>query len=164
VVYCRLLDDARTLSARAIQYLRTLRDRFPACLPVELIEQVERIRTDPAHERRRCPRLPAPDTPAAVAEPCDLASWSQARLIDRSPGGLAFRLGHPVEAGAILLVWLGEAPGEDAWVPVMVRHCRQAEEGWVVGGEFFGWTHYLAAGSDHVTQAHPEGQPGPGPG
>ena len=51
-----------------------------------------------------------------------------------------------------------------AWVPVVVRHCRQAEVGWVVGGEFCGWTHYLAAGSDHVAQAHPEGQPGPGPG
>ena len=58
--YRRLLDEARTVSARTAEQLHDLRDRFPACLPSDLVDQVERLRTHPSHERRRGPRLLAP--------------------------------------------------------------------------------------------------------
>jgi len=134
VAYVRLLDDARGVSDRTLERLHTLRDQFPSALPGDLIEQVERIRTDPAHERRRVPRLPEA-SPTAVAEPDDLAEWARAPILNRSPGGLALLLDHAVEPGTVLLVWSGFAGG-DAWIPFEVRHCRPEGGRWVVGGEF----------------------------
>jgi hypothetical protein len=134
VAYFRLLNDARGVSERTLERLHTLRDHFPSALSAELIEQVERIRTDSAHERRRVPRLPE-TSPTAVAEPDDLAEWARAPVLNRSPGGLALLLNHAVEPGTVLLVWNGFA-GEDAWLPFEVRHCRPEGNGWVVGGQF----------------------------
>ena len=76
--------------------------------------------------------------PASVAEAVDFADWQIARLIDHSPGGAALQLDRPMKRGAVLLVWLGSISGDEAWIPLSVRHCRQEGERWIVGGEFVG--------------------------
>jgi hypothetical protein len=95
--------------------------------------------------RIQSPRLRLPAQPTSVADPDDVADWTAALVIDRSPGGLALRLDRPIPVGEILLVWLDTMSGPESWLPVQVRHCRQDESGWVVGVEFIaetapGWT------------------------
>jgi PilZ domain-containing protein len=156
-VYFRLLDEARTISERALERLHTLSNQFPAALPDELLEQVERIRSDPAHERRRSPRLHESTFPANVTEPADLTGWTGALVIDRSPGGLALLLHNPVEAGMVLLVWFGSAGDEDAWLPVEVKHCRPEAENWIVGVEFTGRAKPSSVGSNQTRQPNHQG-------
>jgi len=136
--YFHVLHEARSLSDRTLEWLHNLSGQFPTALPNELVEQVERIRSDPAHERRRSPRHHDFPLPATVAAPADPTDWSSALVVDRSPGGLGLLLHGPVESGTVLLVWFDSAEDEDAWLPVEVKHCRPEGENWIVGVEFAG--------------------------
>jgi hypothetical protein len=128
-VYTRILREAREVSAKARRRLSRLCRRFPSALPGVLADQVKRLLADPDGERRKAVRLPPGDDRAEVVWPGEGGRVAQARVVDRSPGGLALRMDRPAEAGTVLSV---RREGE-CWELVEVRHCRADGEGWVAG-------------------------------
>jgi hypothetical protein len=118
--YQRLLERARLLSAQALDRLCA----FPEAELPDLIGQLERLRADPEHERRRAVRLRGGPQQVTLSP----AEVGPGELANRSPGGLALRLSRPVPVGSVLLVG-------PAGTQVEVRHCRRRAGGWLVGCE-----------------------------
>lgn len=133
--YSQLLNEARDVSDRALDRLRALRDQFPTAVSGALVEQVERLRSEGAIERRGSLRLNDDLVVTAVTDPSAPADWSRAEVVDHSAGGLALRLDYPVAEGTILLVWLGPVAPDKGWLPIEVKHCRPDEDGWLIGGQ-----------------------------
>jgi hypothetical protein len=129
--------EVQALSLRALERLRALGARFPADLPADLLAQLAHLQEDPAHERRASPRRHL-TTLVTVALPGRRDRPTAAWALDRSPGGLALRLGRAVALGEVLFVRSGPsgAPPEP-WCPAQVCHCRPGDGGgWVVGCAF----------------------------
>jgi hypothetical protein len=131
--YADLLGAAAEVSAKAVDRLHVLHDRYPASLPPPVIQQVDRGHADPAGERRASVRLPGGEGAVTVRSPG--TEQAEAAILDRSAGGLSLRLGEMVLPGAVLGV---ELTGPDAagCVPVEVRHARPDGDAWVLGCSF----------------------------
>jgi len=128
-----LLSDAREVSRAALQRMHTLSNHFPGDLPRPLLRQLERDHADPGSERRKGARVGTPpvDAVAFAREQPDRAL--KARMLERSPGGLALWLERPAEVGSVLLVRPLSPSGIAVPASVEVRHCRPANGGWVAG-------------------------------
>lgn len=130
--YSDLLGAAAGVAARALDRLHELHTQFPAALPPPVVEQLDRGHADPAAERRGAIRLPdGPDAELVVAEGAAVVG---AAVCDRSPGGLALRVGAYFRPGSMALIRLPGTGGE--WLAVQVRHARRDRDGWVVGCAF----------------------------
>jgi hypothetical protein len=57
-------------------------------------------------------------------------------VLDRSVNGLGLVVEKPVPEGATLKVRASQAAESVPWVEVVVRNCRQQEDGWVLGCQF----------------------------
>ncbi len=124
-----VLDETREVGNKAVLHLR----RLSTDLPNDVIDQIEQMHQDPAHERRKVARLRGVLTPATVQGLED----KRTAVKDRSPMGMALRLPFRVEAGSILHVWVHpERHGE--WLLIEVKHCSREGDGWVVGCELLG--------------------------
>src|SRR4051812_88344 len=64
-VRSRILEHTREVVANALSRLRGLSSQLPA----GVLEQVERLHSDPAHERRKAARLEDSSAPVAVQAP-----------------------------------------------------------------------------------------------
>jgi two-component system OmpR family response regulator len=96
----------------------------------------------PSPERRGSVRLA--DRQFRVA----LREGSEGWVKDRSQGGLGLWSVHPLAVDAVVDVRHADAPDTAPWVPVEVRHCRRADDGWALGCRFvdpsLAHTHLLA--------------------
>src|SRR5438067_9353947 len=84
-VFTGLLHEAETVSEKALARLRRLQNRFPSDVPAPLLEQLERIRTDPDGERRRAVRLGGGDWVTVGTGPADGGAVTDVPVLDRSP-------------------------------------------------------------------------------
>lgn len=75
-------------------------------------------------------------TPLAVRTAPPPVPATEARVLNRSVGGLGLKIHEPIEPGVVVEV--RSLADED--VPngffALVRHCRRSDDGWVVGCEF----------------------------
>jgi len=124
----QMLDETREVASKALDRLRRLSD----CLPGGVIEQLEQLHKDPAHERRRTARVQAGSLPLAVQLPDLPAAPGQAGIRDHSPRGVAVVLPCPAGVGTLLRI---RVPPECAWLTVEVKHCRREGGHWVAGCE-----------------------------
>lgn len=129
-----LLREAEAVSETAISRLRRLNDRFPSAVPGPLLEQLERIRSDPRGERRGAVRLVGGQRVAVRTVPGERVAL--APVLDRSPGGLAVRLGRYAALGEVVLVRLPGEGGAPVWFQAQVRYCRPDGDGWATGCEY----------------------------
>jgi hypothetical protein len=60
----------------------------------------------------------------------------QGMVLNRSRGGLLLSLPQPTAAGTILSVRPPNAPDEQMWIHVEVRHCKQKADRWHLGCKF----------------------------
>jgi len=143
------LDGPQTLLA-----LRSLRPELPCCFmsggtgayseqdlldagaarvfakPFSLAEVLEFLRQVAGHpDRRAGSRSATPPTPVSLG-------GQQARLRDRSNGGLGLWAFQSVEVGSV--VDLRYDDGTNPQCSVEVRHCRPGDGGWIVGCRFVG--------------------------
>jgi hypothetical protein len=125
-----LLKEAHEVSGMVLDRLRGLEQRFPATLPTNAIAQMERLHTDPLSERRGTARMQS-SSHADIRRP-RARFGDQVPILDYSPVGVALRLCHPMDAGAVLLICCPDTPQQIA----EVKYCRPDGTGWVVGCEF----------------------------
>jgi hypothetical protein len=57
-------------------------------------------------------------------------------VLDRSLGGLRLWFPHAAAKGQLLAVHRLDAPARSAWVRLQVKHCRQDQSAWMMGGCF----------------------------
>jgi CheY-like chemotaxis protein len=83
---------------------------------------------------RHFPRQTLRVSVGAGLEPSHIVeSW----VSDQSPGGLRLRSTHKLaDTGALLSIRPVDAPQDQPWVPVQVRHCHQDGDWWAVGCQF----------------------------
>lgn len=129
--YDALLHEAGEVAGRAVGRLRDLHDRFPDAVPDEVLDGLRHAQRDPRGERRAAVRLAGTSGRASVRT--DLAPPAEARVLDRSPGGLRLRVGRPLVIGTVVEVRL---TGDRRWYPAQVRYCRPAPVGCIAGCEF----------------------------
>jgi hypothetical protein len=121
-----VLDETREVGNKAVLHLRQL----STDLPSGVVEQIEQMHQDPAHERRTVARLQGTSTPATVQG----LEGQPTAVKDRSPMGIALHLPSPVNVGSILRVRVHpERDGE--WILVEVKHCSREGDEWVAGCE-----------------------------
>ncbi|HYT90499.1 MAG TPA: hypothetical protein VEL76_17465 [Gemmataceae bacterium] len=130
-VYTRILDETQEVADKALDRLRMLGNQLPA----GMIEQVERLRKDPAHERRKTVRVNDLSIPVAVQIANLAEATDRTALKDHCPTGLAVLLPCPAAVGTILRVRMPAHLGGGGWVTVEVKYCRRAGEEWIAGCE-----------------------------
>src|SRR5262245_26830398 len=100
-LYQKVLREARAASRAALERLRDLGQHFPADFPEDLLLQVELGFADPGSERRKGLRVPASEADTAVVTLQHSEEQLTAQVAERSPGGLALRMGRPLDEGVI---------------------------------------------------------------
>jgi hypothetical protein len=134
--YAFLLDNARDVSLKIWQRLQALHEHYPADLPDSLLTQIQGRR--PRFDRRSAIRLVVSDLTVTIYAIGSAQPPLEARLCDRSPGGLSVWLPEPVEMGLVLYVRPADTPPDLPGTLAVVRNCRPADCGWVVGCAFTG--------------------------
>jgi len=127
--YDRILGEARAVSGKAIERLRELSNQ----LPDGVIEQVERLRENPAGERRKAVRVD--DHSLSVVVTATDLQTDETAVKDHCPTGLAVLLPCPAGVGTVLRVRMPPKFGGGGWVSVEVRYCRKEGDAWVAGCE-----------------------------
>jgi hypothetical protein len=135
-MYAAALHEIVVAAEKALARVRQLRARYPADVTEDAVAQLERVRSDP-RERRRVVRLGGGDAVTVRTGPAARPAET-APVLDRSPGGLAVRLGRPLAAGDVLGVGVPGVMGQPEWFLAQVRHCRPAGDGWAIGCEYLG--------------------------
>jgi CheY-like chemotaxis protein len=87
-------------------------------------------------ERRGAPRLLDKQFKVVVASGNPGTPPQHGWLWNRSDGGIGLRLPAPVEVGSVLSVRPAVAPEDASWQQLKVKHCRQLDDGWCIGGQF----------------------------
>jgi hypothetical protein len=87
-------------------------------------------------EKRRAPRRRVGSVSVEVADADGTVRPYRGWVVDRSEGGLCLAVEESFPVGAILRVRPPQAGGLIYWVPLWVRHLRQAGTTWEVGCQF----------------------------
>jgi len=133
-VYRSLLDEAGEVTENILARLRRLHARYPSAVPTRVLEHLERDHHHPAGDRRAAVRLAGGPARVRIRP----SPPRTGRVLDRSPGGVSLRLGHPVHPGTLMTVRWPAVRSGHGWYTIQVRHCRADGDGWVVGCEFVG--------------------------
>lgn len=87
-------------------------------------------------ERRRAVRRSGPPTPLFFTDIEVTGEETPAWVLDRSTGGLGLLLTSPLAPDTVINVRSADAPEDQPWVPMQVRHCRPVPGGFQVGSQF----------------------------
>jgi hypothetical protein len=96
----------------------------------------ERPRPHGQHERRVWIRREGNPMDIEVADLGLTKLPMPGTVLNRSRGGLLVAVGQPTPKGTILNVRPPNAPDEQMWVQVEVRHCKQKKDKWHLGCKF----------------------------
>ena len=93
-----------------------------------------------ANDRRRSPRRGGAPTPIRVAifPDADPRAAEEGLVLDRSAGGLCFAAHRRFPQGVGVYVRSESAPAGSPWVGVVVRHCRDHGDHFLIGCSFLG--------------------------
>ena len=86
-------------------------------------------------ERRQSPRRGGSPVEVLVGD-VDGSAPVQGWVIDRSLEGLCLSMPQSVSPGEVLTVHRSTMSEHIAWVPLLVKHCRQQGNSWILGGQF----------------------------
>lgn len=128
-LYRLALEAAEEASARALEQMRELHNRYPEGVPPEFTRP-----PDGTADRRSAPRFCGPRDEVVLYTLRPRREVS-GRVLNRSWGGVSLLTARPVEVGSVLGLrtvgrW-GTAPAL-----VEVRYCQALRGRWVVGCEF----------------------------
>jgi len=129
--YVRLLKEARDVSQRSVDRMRTLGEEYPETLPPDALTTLEQT-TFPSHDRRHELRRRGCPARGEVWSPERSGARLPAFVIDSSPGGFGLLLPTPVAVGAVLELQTARLSEEK---PVLVRVVHSEPQGtvWFVG-------------------------------
>ena len=128
-----LPGETREVADKALDRLRELSNQ----LPRGVVEQVERLHENPAHERRKAARV-SDASLSVLVQAADVPGAAGLVVQDHGPAGLAILLPCPAGEGTFLRVRLPPQLGGGGWVTVEVKYCRKVEGGWHAGCELLG--------------------------
>jgi hypothetical protein len=120
--------------------------RCPAGLYVTVKPMMRAARTC---DKRRQARIPATGTVIMAYGEGENLGFEPVRVVDCSPQGVGIVLHRPLPAGSSFLLKLILKP--TAFAVYNVRHCRPAENGYVIGAELHGFI-----GSPHTPEPYGE--------
>jgi hypothetical protein len=128
---------ARLLRGWRAPRVRTLRDKVALSTEsIDIDQLINWLPQDSGGERRRALRRTGQPTDIRIAiSPTDKAI-DKGLVLDRATGGLCFAIEKPLREGEVLFLRAAGAAPELPWVAVIVRHCRDCGEYFLIGCQF----------------------------